>query len=75
MSDDSYMLNANITGRLLHDTTVEADEEASTHNKDVLTPEEKSRRRWLTDSPRQLAARIPNSVFALGGPSATEQLA
>lgn len=65
MSDDSYMSNA-ITSRILHVTAVEGEEEAATRDVDVLTPEEKSRRRWLSDSPQQLAARIPNSVFALG---------
>jgi hypothetical protein len=65
MSDDSYMSNA-ITSSILHVTAVEGEEEAATRDVDVLTPEEKSRRRWLSDSPRQLAARIPNSVFALG---------
>ena len=66
MSDHSYMSNANFTSRILHVTAVDGEEEAATRDVDVLTPEEKSRRRWLNDSPRQLAARIPNSVFALG---------
>ena len=66
MSDHSYMSNATLSSRILHVTAVDGEEEAASRDVDVLTPEEKSRRRWLSDSPQQLAARIPNSVFALG---------